>query len=167
MSRIDEMLALRYEGKSLQAIGDKYLLTRERIRQLLWKAGCTFVRPRRVNPLCCRYCGDHLALRRTKYHQKCLVEQMWLSFNCERCGAPFQQSRATVEFRRRSGSWYRENYQPRFCSMKCYKPKPPTTYKPCKFCGVAIELDEHQRWSLKVGRQTGVRCGGEGCKEKS
>ena len=40
-SQIDTMVELRLEGKTLQQIGDRYGLTRERIRQLLAGEGIT------------------------------------------------------------------------------------------------------------------------------
>lgn len=40
-TQINQMVALRHKGKTLQEIGDQYDITRERVRQLLAEQGVT------------------------------------------------------------------------------------------------------------------------------
>lgn len=91
--REERMVALRWQGYTLQAIGDLYGITRERVRQLLRRAGVNTARP--IYTISCQVCGQSRRIKPQEWDDyvqrgiphicnKCRHQR--ISVTCPRCG---------------------------------------------------------------------------------
>jgi len=107
---------------SLEQIGRYYGISRERVRQVIAKAGKhkiaaqTARPPRRI----CEICGDGLTGDARHYHQQCKQARAWVTVICDGCGISFQK-RANHVIRAQHDSRYTGRI---FCSVPCARRHP-------------------------------------------
>lgn len=127
---LGEMIELRRNGATLKEIGDKFGLTRERIRQLLARAGVP--NPVRVKSFgfrgSCVVCGGDVFRSCKPKHVVCSGKcgavlrgskssrHVMLAFDCAGCGKRFERSQY-LENVRAHGKLCSDK---RYCSNECY-----------------------------------------------
>lgn len=129
-TRVDDMVRLRLGGSSLQFIGDKYGISRERVRQILKKCGCDFIpvkaKKERVLNLVCVKCGSSFnGSRRVKYCSDVCRDvhssrNRFIDLVCCGCGCEFKRSqyRANIINHRKASLGL--DLDVVYCSLGCY-----------------------------------------------
>jgi len=132
-TRSDEMIKLRLAGESLQQIGDKFGITKERVRQLLKKRGCTFKpkkpkKPPLMYDLTCVECGkNYQRTHKSKYcSYECRSAKSISSRNkfqklvCVGCGCEFERSDYLINIARHGKTKRGYDVNTVYCTHDCY-----------------------------------------------
>ena len=132
-SRTDEMIVLHLAGETLSQIGDKFGVTRERVRQLLARRGYSSKtaperpkKPRKVYELkCCgcekvfesnrkmKYCSDDC-----RYPNTISSRHKFQKFTCSGCGCEFERSEYLININKNNKN--RSGTNNTYCNRECY-----------------------------------------------
>lgn len=134
VDRSSEMAKLRLAGQTLQEIGDKFGLTKERVRQLLVKCGCVYKKPKKpkkppvMHDLVCLECGNGFQRTHKAMYcsSKCRSAKSISSRNkfqkliCCGCGCEFERSDYLLNVNRHTK--LKKGYDPNivYCTHECY-----------------------------------------------
>jgi len=109
--------AVSGEFRTLQAIGDDFGVTKERIRQLINKLGLQNApgrqRPKKICPVCERQVESS-----RKYHEECRRDMIWTTKICGICNNSF--SVRTKELALRKANRKTPGVVRTFCSRECW-----------------------------------------------
>jgi len=137
---------------TLQRIGDRFGITRERVRQILKEAGKSTVswRPTYI----CQNCGKEMLGNnrqvKTFCSKKCWIDYHQVPIECEMCGEIFYVRQSIVLSKHKS-------HNPRFCSNTCQGKWLGENYgkgKQCKWDWSRVyELRDSTGWgAIRIGR---------------
>jgi len=113
-ARIVEMRE-KNQCATLQQIGDKFGLSRERVRQILKGEHSSTKHYGYGSRTYCSQCGGRIhPSNRSGWCQKCYHSKAWTLVECEVCGTMFSKRVSELASRARTGRSF-----PRFCGRRC------------------------------------------------
>lgn len=124
-----QVLAYRkdHPGLTLQSIATEFMVTRERVRQILAKAHIPTTRSPQHPAFSCQECQRPMRAARSRTGlpiltcPECNTRKRWTTRQCVTCGAPVRRSVKRLAWRATSATAIRAGYTGRvFCNPHCF-----------------------------------------------